>query len=84
MDFVSIVGFMAATISTAGFLPQTIKTVKSKQAKDVSLWMYIILAVGVTLWFIYGIYKHDWPIILANGITITFVIPVLWIKIRYK
>jgi MtN3 and saliva related transmembrane protein len=84
MDFVSIIGFMAATITTAGFLPQTIKTVKTKQAKDVSLWMYLILTVGVTLWFTYGMYKQDWPIILANGVTLIFIIPVLWIKIRYK
>jgi MtN3 and saliva related transmembrane protein len=84
MDFVSVIGFMAATITTAGFFPQTYKALKSRQTKDISLWMYIILALGVLLWFVYGIYHHDWPIILANGITFILILPVLFLKIMEK
>lgn len=84
MDFVSVIGFLAATITTAGFLPQTIKTMKTKHAKDISLWMYVILAVGIILWLIYGICTLDWPIIFANGVTFILVLPVLYIKILNK
>jgi MtN3 and saliva related transmembrane protein len=81
MEFVTIIGFLAATITTVAFLPQTIKTLKTKQTKDISLSMYIILAIGILLWFAYGIYKNDWPIILANGITFIFILPVIFLKI---
>ena len=84
MNIVNVIGFMAATITTVGFVPQTIKAIKTKQTKDISLWMYIILAIGILLWLTYGIFNHDWPIILANSITFVLVIPVLVLKIKYK
>lgn len=82
MDFISIVGFMAATITTVGFIPQTVKTIRTKQANDVSLWMYIILAIGIILWLVYGLYNNDLPLILANSITFILLLPVLFIKIK--
>jgi MtN3 and saliva related transmembrane protein len=84
MNWVNIIGFGAAFMTTVGFLPQFIKTFKTKQTKDISLWMYIILITGIILWLIYGIYKNDWPIIVANIITLMLVIPILILKIIYK
>jgi MtN3 and saliva related transmembrane protein len=84
MNWINIIGFGAAFMTTVGFLPQFIKTFKTKQTKDISLWMYIILITGIILWLIYGIYKNDWPIIIANIITLTLVVPILILKIIYK
>lgn len=75
---------MAATLTTAGFIPQALKTYRTRQTKDISLWMYILLITGVALWLTYGILNTDWPVILANGVTLLLVIPILILKIIYK
>lgn len=82
MDHITVTGFLAAFLTTTAFLPQTIKAIKTGQTKDISLLMYVILAIGILLWMLYGIYKTDWPIILANAITFLFVLPVLFLKIK--
>jgi MtN3 and saliva related transmembrane protein len=84
MEWVTILGYCAALTSTVGFLPQTIKAFKTKHTKDISLWMYVILIAGLILWLLYGIFSLDWPIIIANIITLLLIIPVLILKILYK
>jgi MtN3 and saliva related transmembrane protein len=84
MNWISVIGYCAAFMTTVGFFPQFIKAFKTRQTKDISMWMYIILITGIILWLIYGIYKNDWPIILANIITLMLVIPILILKIIYK
>ncbi|HEY4786221.1 MAG TPA: SemiSWEET transporter [Bacteroidales bacterium] len=84
MEKISIIGFMAASLTTAAFIPQAVKTLRTRQTTGISLWMYIILSLGILLWLMYGVFSNDWPIILANGITILLVIPILLIKIIHK
>lgn len=84
MDFITILGLFAGTLTTIAFLPQLIKTWQSKSAKDVSLEMLIIFIIGVFLWLIYGIYLQALPIILANFLTLIFNMIILSLKIRYR
>lgn len=84
MEWVTILGYCAAFTSTVGFLPQTIKAFKTKHTKDISLWMYVILIAGLILWLLYGIFSLNWPIIIANIITLLLIIPVLILKILYR
>ena len=84
LEWVKVLGYCAALTSTVGFLPQTIKAFKTKQTKDISLWMYVILISGLTLWLLYGIFTLDWPIIIANIVTLLLIIPVLILKLIYK
>ncbi|MEH2372095.1 SemiSWEET transporter [Nostoc sp.] len=84
MDFITILGLAAATLTTISFLPQMFKTWQTKSAKDVSLVMLITFITGVFLWLIYGIYLQSLPIILANGVTFIFNLIILWLKIRYR
>lgn len=83
-EWVKILGYCAAFTSTVGFLPQTIKAFKTRHTKDISLWMYIILITGLTLWLLYGIFSNDYPIIIANVVTLLLIIPVLIMKLIYK
>ncbi|HLC90770.1 MAG TPA: SemiSWEET transporter [Candidatus Nanoarchaeia archaeon] len=82
MDIPTIIGLLAAAGTTFSFLPQAIKTIRSKQTKDLSLGMYAILAIGILLWLIYGLLLQNLPIILANGVTIVFVLVILVLKIK--
>lgn len=75
---------MAAVLTTVSYLPQAIKTIKSRQTKDLSLFMYALLTMGVFLWFVYGILLVNIPLILANGVTLLFTLTILAMKIKYK
>ncbi len=80
---VTIIGFIAALCTTTSFLPQAYKTLKTKKTKDISLPTYLILSFGVFLWTIYGFYIKDMPIFVANGLTLLFVLPILFTKIQH-
>jgi MtN3 and saliva related transmembrane protein len=77
-------GFSAAVLTTAAFIPQALKTITTKNTKDLSLPMYLILTTGILFWLIYGILIIDYPIILANVVTLVFALIILVNKIRYK
>ena len=63
-------GYFAAILTTAAFLPQLIKTLKSKKADDVSLITLIMFICGVLSWIIYGYKISSFPILIANIITL--------------
>ena len=84
MEAITVIGFIAASCTTISFLPQVIKALKTKQTKDISLLMYLILLTGLTLWLIYGLIIKDEPIIFANGITLILAGIVFVLKIKYK
>lgn len=84
MELVTIIGFVAASLTTFAFLPQAIKTWKTKSTKDISLFMFSALNTGIFLWLIYGLMLNEYPIIFANLITLVFSLPILWLKIKYK
>jgi MtN3 and saliva related transmembrane protein len=84
MDFITILGLVAATCTTISFIPQAIKAIRTRHTKDLSLGMYTLLTTGIILWLIYGVFKNDLPIILANGITLVFAATILFLKIKYK
>jgi MtN3 and saliva related transmembrane protein len=77
------IGFSAACLTMFGFLPQIIKVAKTKSAKDVSLVTLLQLSAGVLLWIIYGIYRKDIIIILANSITLLTLIILLLLYFFY-
>ncbi|MEN1786274.1 MAG: SemiSWEET transporter [Bacteroidota bacterium] len=84
MPNIEIIGLLAATCTTAAFIPQVYKAWKYRSTADISLVMYLILLVGLVLWLIYGIYLGSIAIILANTITGVLVLTMLFLKIRHK
>lgn len=84
MSFITIIGLIAACCTTIAFLPQAIKAIRTKHTRDLSLVMYSLFTSGVLLWLIYGILRNDWPVILANAVTLLFAATILFLKIRYK
>ena len=76
------VGFIAAILTTTGFVPQVYKIYKEKNAEGVSLTMYIILFIGVLLWLVYGILIGSLSIIIANGITAMLQLLVIIFKLK--
>jgi MtN3 and saliva related transmembrane protein len=84
MTFVEVLGLSAGACTTLAFLPQVIKTWKSRSAKDLSLGMFSVFCFGVLLWLVYGIFQHDVPVIAANLITLMLASTLLFFKLRFK
>lgn len=81
MNGIDILGFCAAFCTTISFLPQAIKVIRSRDTSSLSLAMYTIFTLGVSLWLAYGLYKQDLAMILANIITLILATVILATKI---
>lgn len=77
MTAATVLGLVAATITTGAFVPQVVKTWRSRSSADLSLGMYVMLALGAALWFAYGVLVRDLPIMAANGVTLLLLLSVL-------
>lgn len=82
-EITAFLGYAAGTLTTISFLPQLLKVIKLKSARDISYRMFILFISGVTLWFIYGILIHQWPVIITNFITFLIATAILVLKFRY-
>ena len=81
---IEIVGLVAATLTTAAFVPQVYKTWKTKSVKELSLTMYLVMFMGILLWLTYGILINSFSIILANIVTGLLVLLLIYLKFRHK
>ena len=68
--FIEIIGTLAASLTTAAFFPQAIKTLRTRETSGLSLSMYLLLVTGVALWLLYGLMIGSRPLILANGVVL--------------
>jgi len=84
MDSITILGFAAAISTTASFLPQAIKTIRTKDTSGISLSMYSLFAWGTLLWFLFGLFSHNMPVMIANAVTLLFASIILTYKIKYR
>jgi len=67
---VALLGYVAASLTTASFFPQAIKTVRSGDTRGISLGMYALFTLGISCWGVYGLLTRDGPLIVANAITL--------------
>jgi MtN3 and saliva related transmembrane protein len=81
-NLIQIIGSMSGFLTTAAFLPQAYKVYKTKDTNSISLYMFIILNIGLMGWVIYGLVTNQLPIILTNIITFILAFYILLIKIK--
>jgi MtN3 and saliva related transmembrane protein len=79
-----IVGFVAGICTTASFAPQVVKAWRTRSTRDISLGMYLLLTVGITLWLVHGVQIGSRPVMAANAVSLVLVLSVLYLKMRYK
>lgn len=85
MDFPpEIIGVIAAILTTSGFVPQVVKTFKSKSVEGISLSMFSVLFAGTIFWLVYGILIRSFSIILANIFSSIFILALIVMRIMYK
>ncbi len=83
MDFSSWIGSVAGILTTIAFLPQVVQIYKTKQTRDISLVMYVVLLIGVGLWAFYGVLMKSFPIIAANSVVLVLCFFVIGMKLKY-
>jgi len=81
MSLAEAIGALAAVMTTLAFVPQALKVVWSRQTEAISLSMYVLFTTGVVLWGVYGLLTWQWPIIIANGVTLVLAAIILGMKI---
>jgi len=80
--WITIIGVVAAISTTGSWIPQVMKTIRSRSARDFS-WGYLtFFSFGILLWLAYGILRHDPAIIAANGVTLLLLTTLIGIKFR--
>jgi lactoylglutathione lyase len=82
--YIKITGLVSAALTTSSFLPQMIKTWRSRSTGDLSPLMFSLFTLGIVGWLVYGIFIHDLPIILANSVTIVLAGTIMYFIIRGK
>jgi len=80
---ISLLGFVAGTLTTLSFVPQVHKAWRTRRCDDLSMGMLLALAGGVGLWMVYGLLLHAAPIIAANAVTLALVLAIAALKARY-
>lgn len=80
---ISIIGFVAGTCTTLAFLPQVIRTWRTRSTDDISLGMFSLMVFGIALWLFYGVVIGDWPLILADGVSLLLAATILLMKLRF-
>jgi MtN3 and saliva related transmembrane protein len=81
---IEIIGVIAAILTTAGFVPQLYKSIKTKKVEGVSLTMFMILFIGILFWLVYGFLIDSFAIKLANIVSGIFVFSIIVLRIIYK
>ncbi len=84
MQTIDLIGYIAATLTTASFVPQVMQTFKTKDVSGISLWMYSAFTIGIAMWLVYGFLISAWPIVIANAVTLSLAGAILCMKIHYQ
>ena len=80
---VQSLGFVAAFLTTAAFVPQLIRIVRMRSAREISLPTFLMFSLGVFLWLLYGICIGSKPVIASNCVTLVLSVSILVLKLRY-
>lgn len=77
-------GYLAAALTTSSFMPQALLTLRTRDVSGISLAMYSAFTAGVALWLAYGIAIGEWPVIVANAVTLALAATILAIKLSVE
>ncbi len=80
---VNAIGYAAATMTTVAFLPQMLRVIRLRSAREISLGMFLIFSAGTFFWLIYGVLARSAPVMLANTVTLGFSLAILVLKLRF-
>ncbi len=83
MDSIIIIGLVAGALTTSSSIPQAVKILQTRSAKDVSALFFVLMSAGMCLWLVYGLYRADIALILWNTVSLCFCLSILALKRIY-
>jgi MtN3 and saliva related transmembrane protein len=83
MSGVELLGLAAAVLTTLCWVPQALKTIRTRDTRSISLVTQSAFTFGIVLWLVYGVLKGDLPLILANLVSFILVGIILLLKLRF-
>ena len=84
MLLIDLIGYAAAILTTASFVPQAWHTFTTRDVSGISLGMYSAFTAGIACWLAYGWLLGAWPIVIANTITLALASAILFMKLRFR
>jgi MtN3 and saliva related transmembrane protein len=81
MNLQDTLGYAAAALTTGSFVPQAWLTLRTRDVSGISLLMYSAFTAGVALWLAYGVLLREWPIVVANTVTLCLASTILAVKL---
>ena len=78
-----LIGYIAAVLTSLAFVPQVLMVIKTNDTRSISLGMYTLFAVGISLWLLYGFMLMAYPIIFANAFTLSMSLVILYKKVQH-
>jgi len=79
----AVFGYAAGFCTTVSFVPQVLRAWRTRQTADLAWGWLVAFALGVTFWLIYGLLLHDWPMIVANSVTLMLCTMLMLMKLRF-
>ena len=83
LSLTDLIGYLAAALTTFSFVPQAWLTFRTKDVSGISVGMYSVFTVGISLWLAYGLMLNAWPIVIANTITLALSAAILAMRLHY-
>ena len=80
---IETVGSAAALLTTLCWVPQAVRTIRTRDTRAISLWTQVGFGLGLALWLAYGVLIGSWPLVLANAVTLALGAVILAMKLRY-
>ncbi len=80
---IDALGYAAAFCTTVAFVPQLVRVLRLRSARDVSLPTFLVFSIGIFLWLLYGLYTGSGPIVASNVVTLGLSVGILVLKLRY-
>jgi MtN3 and saliva related transmembrane protein len=77
------IGFTAGMLTALAFLPQVLKSWRTRSTGDLSIGMLLAQGVGVALWIFYGVAIGSGPVIMSNTVTLTLTVILLGCKVAF-
>jgi MtN3 and saliva related transmembrane protein len=82
-DEINLIGYIAAACTTLCWLPQAVRTIRTRDTRAISLWTQGIFAVGTGFWLVYGLLIASVPVVLSNGLVLPLILVIIVMKLRY-
>ena len=83
MQTTDVLGYLAATLTTASFVPQVWRTFRTRDVRGISLRMYSFFTAGIAVWLAYGIALEQKPMMIANSVSLVLACAVLVMRVRF-